>query len=293
VNFGSVITAMVTPFFPDGQVNFEKAQKLACHLTENGSDGIVVAGTTGESCTLSIKEKLHLFAAVKDAVGKKGKVLVGTGSNDTLASAELTKEATKLGVDGLLLVAPYYNKPPQEGLYSHYKALAESTDLPVMLYNVPSRTGINILPETVERLAIIPNIVAIKEAYGSMDQISDLRKRLGDKFAIYSGDDSLTLPTLSLGGRGVVSVVSHLVGKQIKNMIDDFYSGQYDQALDIHLKLFSIFKAMFITTNPIPIKTALNLLGWNLGGFRLPLMAPSEKENAYIDKVLKEYQLKS
>ncbi|MGI6713107.1 MAG: 4-hydroxy-tetrahydrodipicolinate synthase [Bacillota bacterium] len=293
MNFGSVITAMVTPFFPDGQVNFEKAQKLACYLTENGSDGIVVAGTTGESCTLSIKEKLQLFTAVKDAVGKKCNVLVGTGSNDTLASAELTKKASKLGVDGLLLVAPYYNKPPQEGLYSHYKALAESTDLPVMLYNVPSRTGINILPETVERLAKITNIVAIKEAYGSMDQISDLRKRLGDKFAIYSGDDSLTLPTLSLGGRGVVSVVSHLVGKQIKNMIDAFYSGQYNQALDIHLKLFSIFKAMFITTNPIPIKTALNLLGWNLGGFRLPLTAPSEKENAYIDKVLKEYQLKN
>nr|WP_214659378.1 4-hydroxy-tetrahydrodipicolinate synthase [Candidatus Formimonas warabiya] len=291
VNFGSVITAMVTPFKENGKVNFAQAQKLAQFLMENGSDGVVVSGTTGEASTMSFGEKADLFTAVKEAVDGKGLVIAGTGDNETKTSVELSEIATKIGVDGLLLVVPYYNKPPQEGLYQHFKAVASTTPLPIMLYNIPSRTGSNLLPETVQRLAQMDNIIAIKEATGAMDQVSELRKRLGDTFAIYSGDDSLTLPMLALGCSGVVSVVAHLVGKKIKIMIESFQAGNIQQALNIHLELFDLFRGMFITTNPIPVKTALNLMGWDLGGFRLPMVAVSEKERSFIEKLLKQYQL--
>lgn len=284
---------MVTPFKENGEVNYEKAQELAQFLLENGSDSLVLAGTTGESPTLSFKEKINLFTAVKEAVKGKGLIIAGTGGNYTDESIELSKAAEKVGVDGLLLVVPYYSKPNQEGLYQHFKAIALNTHLPIMLYNIPSRTGSNLLPETVKRLSDIDNITAIKESSGVMDQVSALKKLLDDNFLIYSGDDSLTLPMLSLGGTGVVSVVAHLAGKRIKTMVELFKSGDIKPALDLHLELFDLFKGMFITTNPVPVKTALNILGWNLGGFRLPLTEIFPKERTFIENLLKQYNLKS
>ena len=291
MKFGSVITAMVTPYHKDGKVNYEKAQKLAQFLLENDSDSLVVSGTTGESPALSFQEKINLFSAVKEAVKGKGYMIAGTGTNSTEESVKLTKEATRVGADGLLLVVPYYNRPTQDGLYQHFKTIAQNTDLPIMIYNIPSRTSCNLLPETVQKLAEIKNITAIKESVGMMDQISDLKKRLGENFSIYSGDDSLTLPMLALGGTGVVSVASHLVGKKIKTMINLFKSGHTKQALDLHLELFDLFKGLFITTSPILIKTALNLLGWDLGGLRLPLSEASEKEKVFLEKLLIQYNL--
>lgn len=292
MKFGSVITAMVTPFKKDSNVNYEKAQELARFLLDNGSDSLVVTGTTGESPTLNFQEKVNLYAAVKEAVNGKGCVIAGTGGNSTEEAVELSKAAEKVGADALLLVVPYYNKPSQEGMYQHFKTVAEHTDLPIMLYNIPSRTGSNLLPDTVKRLAEIKNIIAIKESAGVMDQVSELKGALGESFSIYSGDDSLTLPMLSLGGAGVVSVVSHLVGNKIKTMVELFKANQTEQALNIHLEIFNLFKGMFVTTNPIPVKTALNLLGWDLGGFRLPLTNPSEKEKSFIEKLLIQYNLK-
>lgn len=292
MKFGSVITAMVTPFHDDGKVNYDKAQELAQFLLANDSDSLVVSGTTGESPALSFQEKIDLFSAVKEAVKGKGYLIAGTGSYSTEESVELTKAATKIGVDGLLVVVPYYNKPTQEGLYLHFKTIAQNTHLPIIIYNIPSRTSCNLLPETVQRLAEIKNITAIKESVGLMDQISDLRRRVGEDFSIYSGDDSLTLPMLALGGTGVVSVASHLVGKKIKSMINLFKSGHTKQALDLHLELLDLFKGLFITTSPILIKTALNMLGWNLGGLRLPLSEASEKEKLFLEKLLEQYHLK-
>ncbi len=290
-DFGYLITAMVTPFNKDLTINFSQVEKLARHLVQSGSDGLVVAGTTGESPTLSKDEKVELFRTVVDAVGGQAVVIAGTGVNSTSESIALTRAAQNVGVDGIMLVAPYYNKPSQEGLYRHFKAVAENTDLPVMLYNVPGRTSVNILPQTVARLAEISNIVAIKEAAGKMDQISELRRLLPDNFAVYSGDDSLTLPVLALGGKGVVSVVSHLVGDRIKDMINAFISGNTTLAMEIHLELFPLFKGMFITTNPVPVKTALNLKGWRVGTTRLPLVEAAEAEKELIKNLLEGMKL--
>ena len=269
---GRVITAMVTPFAEDGSVNYATAEKLAVHLVENGSDGLVVCGTTGESPTLSWTEEYQLFKVVKKAVGDRAKVIAGTGSNSTTEAIAATTEAAKLGLDASLQVVPYYNKPPQAGLYEHFKAIAEAVpDLPMMLYNVPGRTSRNLEPETVANLAQISNIVAIKEASGDLEQACKIRCLTPDSFAIYSGEDVLTLPMLAVGGSGVVSVASHLVGKQMQEMIEGFATGNNQTATAIQLKLFPLFQALFMTTNPIPVKTALNLQGWNLGGLRTPL----------------------
>lgn len=289
MNFGTLVTAMVTPFKENGQVNYTKAQELAAYLVETGSDSLVITGTTGETSTLTRQEKISLYGAVKEAVGKNIQIIAGTGDNETDTSISLTKEALGNGADAILLVVPYYNRPPQEGLYQHFKVVAEATDLPVMLYNIPSRTGTNLLPETVERLAEIKNVVAIKEAAGSMDQVSELRQRLPRDFAIYSGDDPMTLPMLALGADGVVSVAGHLMGRQIKEMINKFKANDPAGALAIHLSLLKFFKTMFIVTNPIPVKTAMNLLGWELGGFRLPMVDATAKEVEIIRGVLQEY----
>lgn len=270
--FGRVITAMVTPFAEDGSVNYATAEKLAVHLVENGSDGLVVCGTTGESPTLSWTEEYQLFKVIKQAVGDRAKVIAGTGSNSTTEAIAATTEAAKLGLDGSLQVVPYYNKPPQAGLYEHFKAIAEAApDLPMMLYNVPGRTSRNLEPETVANLAQISNIIAIKDASGDLEQACKIRCLTPDSFAIYSGEDVLTLPMLSVGGSGVVSVASHLVGKQMQEMIKEFATGNNQAATAMQLKLFPLFQALFMTTNPIPVKTALNLQGWNLGGLRTPL----------------------
>ena len=290
--FGRVVTAMVTPFDETGKVNYAIAEKLADYLVENGSDALVVCGTTGESPTLSWDEEYQLFQVVKNAVGNRAKILAGTGSNSTTEAIAATTEAAKLGLDGSLQVVPYYNKPPQEGLYGHFRAIAEACpDLPMMLYNIPGRTGQNLLPETVAKLAKIENIVAIKEASGSIDQSCQIRSLTAPDFAIYAGDDLLTLPMLTIGGAGIISVASHLVGEQIQQIVQSFLSGEVATAIDIHLKLFPLFKVLFCTTNPIPIKAALNLQGWQVGGLRLPLFEISETQREQVAIVLRELSL--
>ncbi len=290
VNFGRVLTAMITPFNPDGSVNYEEAEKLSIWLTENGTDSLVVCGTTGESPSLTWEEEYQLFQVVQKAVAGKAKVIAGTGSNSTREAIAATQKAAKLGLDGSLQVVPYYNKPPQSGLYQHFQAIAQATpELPIMVYNIPGRTGQNMLPETIARLAEIPNIVAIKEASGNLDQASKIRDLTAPEFKIYSGDDSLTLPLMAIGGSGVVSVASHLVGKQLQEMVVAFETGKVQRATEIHLQLFNLSKALFATTNPIPVKAALNLLGWKVGTTRPPLCDPptevTEKLSAEMGKL--------
>jgi 4-hydroxy-tetrahydrodipicolinate synthase len=286
-----LITAMVTPYNEKLEVDYEKAAALARYLIGNGSDGLVVSGTTGESPVLSHEEKIKLFSTVKTAVGAEVKVLAGTGSYNTRESMELSQAAEKAGVDGLLLVNPYYSKPTQEGLYQHFKAIAESVSIPVMLYNIPGRTGVELLPDTIVRLAESDNIVAIKEASRSMDQVSQLKVLLADRLAIYSGDDSMTLPMLAIGASGVVSIASHIVGNDIKGMLNAYKSGDNAKAMEIHQYLFPMFKGLFITTNPIPVKEALNMLGMNVGGFRLPLCHANQSELESIRRLLENYKL--
>ena len=286
--FGRVLTAMATPFDEHGAVNWNEATRLARHLVDNGSEGIVIAGTTGESPTLSDEEKLRLFRTVKETVGARAMVVAGTGTNDTRHSIHLSNEAARAGADGLLLVNPYYNRPSQDGLYAHFRAIAESTRLPCMLYNIPGRTGVNCAPETIERLSEIPNIVAVKEATGNLDQASDIRRRTKEEFLIYSGDDSLTLPILSVGGTGVVSVASHLVGRDIQEMVKSYERGDVRKALQLHLRMLPLFKVLFITTNPVPLKAALNMSGFNVGKPRLPLVEATPKEIEQIQAVLRE-----
>lgn len=289
--FGEVLTAMVTPMRQDGAVDYGKARQLAEYLVAHGSDGLVVAGTTGESPTLSADEKLALFETVAGAVRGRAKVIAGTGSYDTAESIALTRRAESAGVDGVMLVVPYYNRPPQEGLYRHFRAIAESTSLPVLLYNVPLRTGRNLEAETVGRLAQVPNIVAIKEAAGDMEQVTRIRQATPASFAIYSGEDSLTLPMLTLGAAGVVSVASHVVGDDIKAMIRAHREGDLARAVKLHQRMMPVFKALFVTTNPIPVKWAMSLLGMDMGPFRLPLVEPSEAEKAKIESALRAYGL--
>lgn len=292
LQFGRVITAMVTPFREDGSVNYEVAAELAAHLVANGSDGLVVCGTTGESPTLTWDEEHDLFEAVKGAVAGKAKIIAGTGSNCTEEAIAATQKAAKLGLDGSLQVVPYYNKPPQEGLYQHFSAIAlAAPDIPLMLYNVPGRTSCNLNPETVAKLAQIDNIVAIKEASGNLEQACHIRNLTSKDFAIYSGDDFLTLPMLTVGGVGVVSVASHLVGNQMKQMIQAFEAGQNQDAIAIQLRLEPLFKALFWTTNPIPVKTALKLQGWKVGSLRSPLCDMTPDLESKLSKVLQDLSL--
>lgn len=272
VDFGQVLTAMVTPFTAEGEVNYPVAEKLADYLVNNGTETVVVCGTTGESPTLTWEEEYELFQVVQKAVGNRGKVMAGTGSNSTHEAIAATKKAAKLGLDGSLQVVPYYSKPPQEGLYQHFSAIAQaSPDLPMMLYNIPGRTGKNLEVETVAKLAKLDNIAAIKEASGDLDQVSEIRTVTPPEFGIYSGDDSLTLPLLAVGGTGVVSIASHLAGLQLQEMITAFKNGKLETAQRYHLKLFPLFRGLFLSTNPIPVKTALKLQGWDVGTLRSPL----------------------
>lgn len=284
--FGEMITAMATPFYENGEINYEKAAELATFLVNDGTDGIIVCGTTGESPTLAEEEKIELFSVVTNVVKGKAKVLAGTGSNNTVQAIRLTKIAENCGVDGIMLVVPYYNKPPQEGLYRHFSAVAAKTALPVMLYNVPGRTVVNMTAETTLRLAQISNIVAVKEASGDLEQIARISAGAPDNFAVYSGDDSMTLPVLAVGGIGVVSVASHIAGREIKQMITAFKNGDTEIAMRLHLKLLPLFKAMFITTSPTPLKGAMNMLGHNLGPMRLPLVGLTEDQHKEIADVL-------
>ncbi|HEY9780165.1 MAG TPA: 4-hydroxy-tetrahydrodipicolinate synthase [Leptolyngbyaceae cyanobacterium] len=277
VDFGRVITAMITPFKEDGSVNYAVAEQLAAHLAEQGTDSLVICGTTGESPTLSWEEEYQLFQVAIKAVAGKALVIAGTGSNSTEEAIAATQKAAKIGVDGSLQVVPYYNKPPQAGMYHHFKAIASSCpDLPMLLYNIPGRTGQNLQPETVARLTEVDNIVAVKESSGNLDQVSEIRRLTPPEFKIYSGDDSLTLPMLAVGSCGVVSVASHLVGKQLQQMISCFETGQVQVATQLHLKLFPLFKTLFVTASPIPIKAALRLQGWDVGSTRPPLCEDEE-----------------
>lgn len=291
VKLGKVLTAMVTPLDQNLAVNYQAAQELASRLIDSGSDGVVVAGTTGESPTLTRTEKVSLFKAVVEAVGSKGTVIAGTGSYNTADSIELTKEAEKAGVDAVMLVAPYYNKPSQEGLYQHFKAIAAATSLPVVIYNIPSRTGINISVETMLRLAELENVVAVKEASGNLAQVSQLHEQAPKSLAIYSGDDALTLPVLSVGGVGIISVASHIAGRKIKEMITAYEHGDVAKATAINAELGPLNRTLFITTNPVMVKAACNLLGFKVGGLRLPLVEATEKEKAQMEEVLKSLGL--
>lgn len=288
--WGRVITAMVTPFDDSQEVNYRAARKLARHLLASGTDAVLLSGTTGESPTLSHPEKINLWREVVDELGADGAVIAGTGTNSTRDSVVLTEEAERIGVHGVMLVAPYYNKPSQEGLYAHFKEVASCTSLPVMVYNVPGRTGCNLLPSTLASIVRdVPNVVAVKEASGNLDQVSEvvrLTRAVNPGFLVYSGDDSLTLPILSVGGHGVVSVASHLAGSAISKMVEAYFAGDVAGARDIHLKLFPLFKAMFITSNPMPVKTALRMFGVKVGGFRLPMNEMPDDARASLRKAL-------
>lgn len=272
VDFGQLLTAMITPFDLEGKVDYGAAAKLALHLINHGTDTLVICGTTGESPTLSWDEEYKLFQVIQETVAGRAKIIAGTGSNSTSEAIAATVKAANLGLDGTLQVTPYYNKPPQRGLYEHFKAIANSApNLPMILYNVPSRTGCKLEPTTVAELAQISNIIGIKEATGDLDQCSHVRSSTPKDFDIYSGDDSLTLPLMAVGAKGVISVASHLVGDQIRQMIQAFTAGNVQSALAIHIQLFPLFKALFYTTNPIPVKTALKILGLDTGVLRSPL----------------------
>lgn len=284
-HFGRVLTAMITPFDHAGAVDFESVQRLANHLVNHGTDTIVVCGTTGESPALTWAEEYELFKVVKSTVNGRGKVVAGTGSNSTREAIKATQKASELELDGSLQVVPYYNKPPQTGLHEHFREIALAIpDFPVILYNVPGRTGQNLDASTVAKLAEVPNIVAIKEASGNLDQVSEIRRLTPSDFDIYSGDDSLTLPMLAVGAAGVVSVASHLVGDSLQHMIQAYETGKVTIARDLHLQLLPLCKSLFSTTNPILIKAALRLQGWPVGTCRLPLSeAPDQLVNELKD----------
>jgi 4-hydroxy-tetrahydrodipicolinate synthase len=291
MSFGELITAMVTPFDEDNKVNLEVASQLIEHLIKNESDGILLAGTTGESTTLTDEEKVELFKIGAKRFKSKTKIIAGTGSNDTGHSVELSIEAQKAGVDCLLCVTPYYNKPSQAGLYRHFEKIASSVKIPVILYNVPSRTACNISAKTVIELSKIENIIGVKEASSDFKQIAEIIGGAAQDFLVYSGNDGDTLPMLSIGAHGVISVAAHLVGKDIKKMINIFKSGRNDEAAKLHGWLLDIFYGIFISTNPVPVKTALNLIGFKVGGVRLPLCEMTEDELGSFRKILGKYQL--
>ncbi|MEE3719078.1 4-hydroxy-tetrahydrodipicolinate synthase [Tumidithrix elongata RA019] len=287
IDFGRVITAMVTPFDLEGKVDYAGAEKLAVHLVENGTDSLVICGTTGESPTLSWDEEYQLFQVIQKAVAGKAKVIAGTGSNSTSEAIAATQKAAHLGLDGTLQVTPYYNKPPQAGLYQHFAAIAQAApDIPMILYNIPGRTGCKLEPETVAQLAEIPSIIGIKEATGDLDQASQIRAITPTSFDIYSGDDSLTLPLMAIGAKGVISVASHLVGNEMQSMIQAFITGNVQRATEIHIQLLPLFKALFLTTNPILVKAALHMVGLDTGVLRLPLVKCSPELESKLRVVM-------
>jgi 4-hydroxy-tetrahydrodipicolinate synthase len=288
--FKGNIVAIVTPFNND-EIDEEKLRELVEFQIENGTDGIVPCGTTGEASTLDYEEHDRVIEIVVQQAKKRVPVIAGTGSNSTKEAIEITEHAKRVGADGALLVTPYYNKPTQEGLYRHYKTVAEAVAIPQILYNVPGRTSVNMLPETVARLADIPNIVAIKEATGSLQQASEVLALCGDRIDVLSGDDFITFPLMACGGAGVISVTANIMPKEISAMVDAFNAGDLDEARRLHLKLLKINNAMFIETNPVPVKTALGLMGKCSDEVRLPLAPLSESSTAKLAAIMKEYQL--
>jgi len=286
--FGKLVTAMVTPFDDAGRISESKLVNLIHHLEDNGTDSILVGGTTGESPTISRDEYIWLTRTVRDIARIETKIIAGASTNNTARSVEMAKIAADAGVNGLLLVSPYYNKPTQEGLYAHFTTIAAATPLPCIIYDIPGRCGVKVEGETMRRLSEVGNIIGVKEATGSLDSVSTVRRLCGADFAIYSGDDSLTLPMLAVGACGVISVASHIAGKQIKEMITAFIDeSNFRKALDIHLSLWDLFKVLFITTNPIPVKYACNRIGVDVGGYRLPMCEPTAEQKRKIDEVVR------
>jgi 4-hydroxy-tetrahydrodipicolinate synthase len=282
MDFGRVVTALITPFQEDGSIDYDRLSHLLHHLAEHGTDTFLIAGTTGESPSLTHQEKLDLFRFAVQEVGNRAGIIAGTGSNNTAASVELTKEAEAIGVDGIMLVAPYYNKPSQEGLYRHFKTIAEATPLPVMLYNIPGRASVNISAKTIIRLAEIPNITSVKEASGDLTQMAEIIQQTREDFLLYSGDDKLTLPVMAIGGYGVVSVASHLIGVEIRRMIDDYLNGHVAKAALLHRKLLPLFEGLFLTSSPSPLKVLLEKEGLAGRTLRLPICEPSPEDEAAI-----------
>lgn len=292
MNFGQILTAMVTPFDQNGEIDFPATKNLINYLIANGTNGIVVAGTTGESPTLTTEEKVELFKFVVNIVDGRVPVVAGTGSNNTKASIELTKQAENTGVDAIMLVVPYYNKPSQEGLYQHFKTIAEATSLPIILYNIPGRSVINMAVETIVRLAQIPNIVAIKDASGNLDAMSETISQTPEDFSVYTGEDSLTLPALAVGATGVISVASHIIGNEMQAMITKFKNGHTQEAAEDHRRLLPVFKGLFAAPNPSPVKAALNLKGIPVGGVRLPIIPLNNDELNTLQAVLEKVNVK-
>ena len=290
---GEVITAMVTPFNSKREIDYNKAEELAKYLISHGSDALLVAGTTGEGPTLTHEEEFELLSTIKRAVANKAKVIMNAGSNCTDTAIMAAKWAQKEDVDAILSVVPYYNKPSQKGMIEHFSAIAESVDLPIIIYNIPGRTGVNMLPETVATLAEkYQNIVAIKQSFPNMDMITELKLCCPDNFTIYSGDDSLTLPMMSLGARGVVSVASHIFGSEVKSMIRNYKTGEFLAAVNMHKKLYPVFKKLFMAPNPVPVKAALAHKGLIEDYVRRPLveLTQIEKKDLFmvIDDVNKD-----
>ena len=289
--FGRLLTAMITPFDEDGGIDYPQARKLAKGLTESGTDGLVIGGTTGESPSMSDDEKIRLFAEVKEEVGNSASVIAGTTDNNHAKSIELSQEAEKVGADGLLLTVPAYNKPTQEGLYQNFKAISEATSLPGLLYNVPSRTALNMEAETTLRLAEIDSIVGVKEASSDYVQITNIIDKAPEGFDVWSGNDDETFPIMCVGGYGVVSVASNLYGNQIKTMMGLILEGNIESAAAAHRKMLPIFKALFWVTNPIPVKYAVNRSGFYAGKNRLPLCDPDEEFISRFNEVMDKYEV--
>jgi 4-hydroxy-tetrahydrodipicolinate synthase len=290
--FGRLITAMVTPFTPDLDLDLPRAGALASHLLDQGSQALVVCGTTGESPTVFYDQKLELFRAVVDAVGDRAPVIANVGDNCTADSVEFARKATSLGVDAIMCVVPYYNKPPQEGMYRHFRAIAEAVDVPVLLYNIPGRCVVNMTADTTLRLARdVENIVGVKEASGDLGQIARIIEGAPDGFEVLSGEDEMTLPMMGVGSTGVISVASHVAGPQMREMIEAHAAGEHTRALSLHLRMLPLFKALFMTSNPIMVKDALAQCGFPVGTCRLPLVPPTDEQSADLGRVLEHLGL--
>ena len=289
LTFGNVITAMVTPFYADGNINFEDFDSLAGHLLANGSDGLLIGGTTGEGATLTEKEKLRLFRFAAEEYGDRALIIANVGSNNTATTVEFARQAEETGVACLLAIVPYYNKPNQDGCYAHFAAVAKACRLPVIIYNVPGRTGGKILPETVIRLAKeFPRIVGIKEAGGDLEAAAVIARDTGENFHVYSGDDSLTLPMTAVGGTGVISVVSHLIGKEMNAIVQNCKDGNMKEATALHQQYIDVMTGIFTTVNPIPIKECCKMLGLISDNvFRLPMVNASYEVMAFLEKMMK------
>ncbi|WP_053354444.1 4-hydroxy-tetrahydrodipicolinate synthase [Fictibacillus sp. FJAT-27399] len=286
MHFGNISTAMVTPFDSKGNIDFSKTTKLVNYLIQNGTESLVVAGTTGESPTLSTEEKIALFRHVVKVVDKRVPVIAGTGSNNTKASIDLTKKAEQAGVDAIMIVAPYYNKPSQDGIIAHFKAIAAETSLPILVYNVPGRTVVSISADTVIELSKIPNVVAIKDAGGDLGEMSRIIEETSEEFLLYSGDDGITLPVLSIGGAGIISVASHVIGNEMQEMISAFKEGNVQEAAKLHRKLLPIMDEMFKAPSPAPVKTALQLKGLDVGSVRLPLLPLNQEQRESLSRIM-------